>query len=99
MTERKYRMTRVYAGDWLLPSNDATTLWRITRYHEDGSLSRGDDHAIVGWFWQTWRRPMPKIDVYLDVTEWDGWQHWEGPFDTRAEAVGACLRQTAVVRR
>lgn len=29
MRERKYQLTKVTAGDWLLPSNDAQTLWRI----------------------------------------------------------------------
>lgn len=28
--ERRYQLTKVSAGDWLLPSNDAQTLWRLT---------------------------------------------------------------------
>ena len=39
MTERKYQMTRISAGDYLLPSNDGKTLWRICAYEEDGSAA------------------------------------------------------------
>lgn len=37
-TERKYAMTRIATGDYLLPSNDARTIWRIERYTDGPSL-------------------------------------------------------------
>ena len=32
--ERKYALIKILAGDYLLPGNDAHTLWRIRRYQE-----------------------------------------------------------------
>jgi hypothetical protein len=50
--ERKYAMVRLGAGDYLLPSNDAQTMWRISKYWEDGSLESHDGKVIKGEFWQ-----------------------------------------------
>lgn len=62
--QRRWQMTRVQAGDYLLPSNDGKRLWRISAYEEDGSLTEyapgqtdvrlaGDQgRAIRGRFWK-----------------------------------------------
>jgi hypothetical protein len=56
MPERRFQMTRLRAGDYLLPDNDGRTLWRIARYEErDGSLTRGDGTVVNGDFWALWR--------------------------------------------
>ena len=82
--DRKYQLTKVGAGDWLLPSNDARTLWR---------LHKGTDG------WGAWHRPMPHRDAELDALveeitlgEWDGWQ-LDGTLDTRTQAITYALAQ------
>jgi len=48
---RVYAMTRLGDGDYLLPSNDARTLWRLYRYREDGSVTFDNGRKLVGTFW------------------------------------------------
>lgn len=98
MSERQYAMTRVKAGDYLLPSNDALTLWRIYQYEEEGTLEYDDGTKLVGTFWACARRPMPHEGTpMIDVVEWsEDWQHWAGPFKSRKEALEDALRSTAV---
>lgn len=97
--ERKYAMTRVRAGDYLLPSNDGKTLWRIASYHEDGSAEwqdeRGQWHKVVGTFWQTakYRHGVPRVGLLdEDFLDWNEWHTWETNLRTRKEAVEAALR-------
>lgn len=99
---RKYAMTKVARGDYLLPSNDARTLWRLTEYAEDGTAewqdSDGKWHKVTGVFWQTakYRDPIPSggqlPDDFLD------WYRWE-TFDTgllkRKYAIEAVLGREA----
>lgn len=101
MTERRYRMVRVAAGDYILPSNDGRTLWRIATYVERGDAAwvdaDGNEHAIVGTFWASWKydRPFHNQGEWTDpdFLEWHNWLHWEGPFNTRREAVDSALRR------
>lgn len=97
-SERRYQMTRVGKGDWLLPSNDRQTLWRIHTYDEDGSAEYQDEtgwHKIVGTFWATAKyngdipddRPLPE-----DFLEWHRWTPWAGPFSTRGDAIKDVIR-------
>lgn len=97
MTDRKYQMTRLAKGDYLLPSNDAQTLWRIYTYEEEGSLVEslpdGTERAVRGVFWACARRPMPKPGELVDLEGWDGeWEFWAGPLPTRADAISEALR-------
>jgi hypothetical protein len=80
---RKYAMTRIAKGDYLLPSNDAQTLWRIYTYEEDGSAI-----GLKGTFWATAKRPMPDENALTeDVLGWSDWQMWAGPFRSRKDAL------------
>ena len=101
--ERKYRMIRVSAGDYLLPSNDLKTLWRIYKYREDGSAKWGPDehgkyHDITGEFWACARYERPfdgKLDMVedFDFLDWgDHWLHWDGMARSRQEAIDAALK-------
>jgi hypothetical protein len=84
MTEpvRKWAMTRIRSGDYLLPSNDARTLWRISEYAEDGSAGNYDGAGrwvpITGRFWQVskFKGPLPAVDATLpdDFLDWDNWE-------------------------
>lgn len=96
---RLYAMTRLRAGDYLLPSNDRETLWRINRYWEDGSLVRSDGKVIRGWFWRAARfvgtmqeaeaLMRSDLDTFLD---WIDWVETSSLLHTRAEAIGEALR-------
>jgi hypothetical protein len=94
--ERRYQLTRISAGDYLLPSNDAQTLWRLRTYEEDGSLERNDGRKVTGTFWATWRWDggFPTHDSLVaafETDDWTRWQFWSGPFKTRGEAIRDAL--------
>ena len=98
-TARKYAMTRIAAGDYLLPSNDKQTLWRIYSYEEDGSAewrdSAGRWHKITGRFWATakYNRPLPESgEVPYDFLDWENWTTWETNLKTQKLAIEATLR-------
>lgn len=102
--ERRYKLTRIAAGDYLLPSNDGRTLLRITSYEDDGSASYVTDRGerrIVGARWNVWRFSgtmaeaerllIDDPDVLLD-SEWERW--WllvAGTMLTRRAAVDYAL--------
>jgi hypothetical protein len=109
MTERLYQMTRIYAGDYLLPSNDRLTLWRISRYYEDGSLEQGGK-PLVGWFWRAARHrdpfdriaphvigalygDVPSNDAVERFLDWDSWLEHACLLPTRDAAIAAALDQ------
>lgn len=98
--ERRYQMTRVRAGDYLLPSNDGGALWRVSRYREDGSLERHDGTKVVGDFWRAarFRGSLEDAERLLrrDVEEFlsldsDRWVETDCLLPTRAAAVAAAL--------
>lgn len=92
--ERKYRMIRLSAGDYLLPGNDGETIFRIAKYVEDGISLEG----VKGEFWAAWRWPKPKATLLRDpvygynpTEDWDAWYQIEDQFKTRQEAIDAAL--------
>ena len=96
---RRWQMVRVSAGDYLLPSNDTRTLWRIYSYEEHGDAEIGDGRGgwrpLRGTFWACARyeRPFGSFDVLTewDLLEWGNWLTWETTLATRREAVDAAL--------
>jgi hypothetical protein len=68
-TERKYQMVRLGAGDWLLPSNDLTTLWRFRRYQDGPSLGLMDWSRDID-VWAVWTTPMPASMRDYDELYW-----------------------------
>lgn len=103
VVERQWAMMKVgRAGDYLLPSNDRKTLWRIVRYHEDGSLEvwieRGKTRPVKGWFWALWTytKPIPEdgnfpAEMFDEALFAEYWQLCEDGFHTREEAIGAAM--------
>lgn len=86
-TMRKYAMTMIGPGDWLLPSNDAEMIWRISRY---------DDPEMTGQTtgWQLHNMPLLSFQRLLDrnwedPTDWAHWDYDSGGYRTRSEAVDA----------
>lgn len=95
--ERKYRMIRLGKGDYLLPSQDAQTLWRIATYED------GPSHGVEDWprdvtLWGLWRwnGGMPTVDQISAALEeglWtDRWEFWEGGHPTRRSAIEAVVK-------
>jgi hypothetical protein len=89
--ERKYALTKVAAGDYLLPSNDAQTIWRLVRYED------GPSHGLADWprdrpVWAAyrWTGPLGAVDAGIDA--WDRWELQESSCETRADAIQAALR-------
>lgn len=98
--ERTWKMTRIGPGDYLLPSNDQTILWRITRYHEDGSASVSGDgvtwRKVVGTRWSLAKfEHAVQRDFTDEILDWGHWQHWESMLMTRGEAIEAALSYEA----
>lgn len=98
-----YQMTRLEAGDYLLPSNDLTTLWRIYKYHEDGLAEwgpdeNGDYHKIEGDFWavakwsHTFARALRAEQLEEALDDWSQWETRETLIPTRKAAIEAALR-------
>lgn len=98
-TERKYALIRVAAGDYLLPSNDLKTLWRIRSYREYGDAYwvdvDGKEHVVKGIFWEASRYfdgPMAAVDDD-DLLDRDRWQSYSDSHRTRQEAIDEALRR------
>lgn len=89
---RKYVLTKIAAGDYVLPSNDGKTLWRIAKYTE------GPSSGITDWprdkeVWGVWRwEKQISVGAYLDTEDWTRWPLSSGPHFSRAEAIQAALR-------
>lgn len=77
MPERQWQMVRLGPGDWLLPSNDRKTLWRIQKYPErDGTLTRGNTGQVVnGDFWRLLQCTYAVDEVSFAVVDefYDAW--------------------------
>jgi hypothetical protein len=94
---RKYAMAKVAPGDYLLPSNDGRTLWRLVR-HEDGP-----SHGLADWprdrdVWALWQRREPVPPAALDVSALDDWDRWvlvSDNLSTRAKAIDDAMGREA----
>jgi hypothetical protein len=97
MAERRYSLTKLGPGDYLLPSNDGETLWRIATY-TDGPSFGLDDWPRDRTFWgawrydgrMRWREGVDDPEALLDCND------WSGPVDTylatRREAIAGALK-------
>lgn len=92
-------MTRLSAGDYLLPGNDGETIFRIKK-QEDGP-SYGLDPEV--WprdkeFWVVYRWPKPRSLLMEDtygydpLADWNAWWCVSEYHDTRQQAIDAALR-------
>lgn len=90
---RLWQMAKWGPGDWWLVSNDRQTVYRFTRYREDGSLET-NGRAIVGWRWRIEAIDTAALEVAVneepewreDVDDLD-WRYLGDNRDSRAECV------------
>lgn len=92
MIERKYQLTRLGQGDYLLADNNGRTLWRIAL-----SLDTGPDGRERN-YWGVWRwhRTLDQTAGMVDLNEvrdWDDqWQHVQSWCNSRNDAIQEALR-------
>lgn len=98
MTERRYALRKLETGDYVLPSNDLSILWRICAVDEPTTAS---DLTSMERLWDLyrWRHPAPIVeeDVAESIIE-DDWTEWEcvgSGFPTRAYAIEEAMKETA----
>lgn len=90
MAERRYAMIKLGSGDYLLPDNDAQTMWRIVRYTDGPSFGLEDwprDREL--WRLLVWTLGFESLADRWD--EWDLWEAREEGFERRADAVERAL--------
>jgi hypothetical protein len=105
-TQRKYAATRIKAGDYLVPSNDATRIWRFTSYEDTGariemrSKTAGvlliNPPARTRWQAHRYRLTVKQLDALgeelpNDFLDFDNWEYDSGDYPTRAAAMKAVL--------
>jgi hypothetical protein len=88
-TQRKYALTRFSAGDYVFPSNDRQTVWRIMVYED------GPSHGLEGMsrdrrFWGVWK--WSGDPQFIDLSAIDRWEMMDGSYETRREAIHAALK-------
>lgn len=94
MSERRYVITKLDAGDYLLPSNDGNVLWRIRQY-EDGPSYGLEDWPTDKVLWGLWKCTLPKARWErgnVDPDDGDHWDFWEGTYTTRKAAIDGALK-------
>lgn len=90
--QRKYALTKIQSGDYILPGNDGQTLYRLTTYED------GPSHGLVDWprdrtFWGVWRYTRRVSEGgSLDVDNWDDWEMVGTYCETRKDAIDEALR-------
>lgn len=91
--KRKYALTKVAAGDYLLPSNDAQTIWRIAQYVDGPSYGIVEGMDRDRQFWGVWRS-IDRItgDATIDPSDWSRWEMYDQGYDRRSDAIDAALR-------
>jgi len=98
-TARKYVLTKIAPGDYLLPSNDGRQLWRITRA-DAGTFTLEPEEAFGSPPWQVWRYAHavsgPGASTAEEITEdlegWDNWSLEASWCRSRAEAIAEAMR-------
>jgi hypothetical protein len=97
VTDRRYALTRVRAGSYLLPSNDMEVLWHIYSF-EDGRSHGLDVPDRTYWACACYRGSYRAavdavardLEDYGYVTR-DDWHETDSYLRTRADAIRAAL--------
>lgn len=92
--ERRYALTKIEAGDYMLVGNDGQTLWRVRSYMDGPSLGLDDwPRDRVVWQVHRWPRPFDEIGEGEDLAGYEHWEYEAGVLATRAEAIDYALEQ------
>jgi hypothetical protein len=77
---RKYQLVKVGPGDWLLPGNDASHLWRVSRGESQQLAADGvTEKTVVEWEVWSWNDRLDRdgaLDGLADL-DWSEWSDWE----------------------
>lgn len=92
---RKYVLTRINAGDYLLPSNDGEKLWRIYKAIEGPSSGLDWPRDKEVWQISEWTGPLKEVDP----EDWNRWNFYEGMHETRRAAIDSALKPKAPQKR
>lgn len=106
MPERKWRMTRLGPGDYLLPSNDEADMYRIWKYDDGRACGLMDGPKWITR-WAVSVLPMTRLrqeiaDKMLCTPEnmWNlDWQEIAANFHTRREAIDFAVNREQVASR
>ena len=93
MVKRKYALSRIKAGDYLLPSNDRKTIWRIAQYEEDGNAQYNDGTKLIGRFWGAWKYIGRDSDT-INLQEWSDFNMLGSLFRSRTEAIKFAMNES-----
>lgn len=95
VVERRFALTRVRAGDYLLLSNDGRHVFRICRYVDgpSGGLPWPRDREM--WAARRWVRSPRGATLLVDLENWDAWEVLSDMHATRRDAVQAALGWSA----
>lgn len=90
---RRYALTKVSAGDYLLPSNDGRHLWRIIHGDEQETTEPGDLRHVKVWQAWRYRQRFGVAELPDDFLEdWSSWELMDSWCATRGEAISRALR-------
>ena len=98
---RKYALTRIGKGDYLLPGNDRETLWRIASYEDGPGHGLEVDWSSDRTFWGVWKyeKPLSRVrhpqEIADAVEDWGVWSMEDGSYYTRREAIDRAMRLEA----
>jgi hypothetical protein len=97
--ERKWQMLRIESGDYLLPSNDLESVFRIRRY-EDGPSFGLDPEDFPRdreyWSLSRWKGSPDAVDAKAIDNFPTGWETVAEMLATRQAAITEALRWEAM---
>jgi hypothetical protein len=97
LAERRYALRKVAAGDYLLPSNDGTTLWRLQRYTDGPSAGLDWPRDREVWRASYWPEPIAFAGpiAWSELIESERWIESACVLESRAAAIDYALTPSA----
>ena len=96
--KRKYIITKISVGDYLLPDNDGCTLWRLRKYEDGVSYGLEQyDHDFTRWSLYRYARHLSADTgpYSLDAVDLDDQNEWvliATDFLMREDAINEAFR-------
>jgi hypothetical protein len=99
--QRKYVLTKLGAGDYLMPGNNGQTLWRLRHYDEEFAADNplGSTEVRVRKVWGVWRCVGYSVRQFqsaiaagaIDIDDDTLWDYFAGIGKTRNEVIQDAL--------